>query len=204
MLYSRSYVRFRTKTIAGECRSAGFAGLVRGLEQGALPGSFVARLGGDSRRVQCRGVEPSGRGLESLVALTKVVASRAAEFRGLLVYLASPAVFASPAPWRLPGLESFPELELVAAAVGKPLAVGGWDMKTREAKPLRRAVPAGSVYYLRLSDEVSGPDATVVAEAFAKRFTLNESVSDMDGEVGFGAALVGLWDARRRRGSTEQ
>lgn len=40
--------------------------------------------------------------------------------------------------------------ELIAAAVGKQINIGGFDMKSKRPKPMRKAVPAGSVYYYKI------------------------------------------------------
>ena len=42
------------------------------------------------------------------------------------------------------------EFRLIAAAVGKPEAVGGFDPYKNEPKELRYAIPAGSVYYFQV------------------------------------------------------
>jgi CRISPR-associated protein Cmr3 len=60
---------------------------------------------------------------------------------GCVVTLLTPAVFASGA---LPGgLHS-----VRSAVVPRALPAGGWDLAKRRPKPLRRAVPAGSVYWI--------------------------------------------------------
>lgn len=43
--------------------------------------------------------------------------------------------------------------ELITAVVGSPVAIGGFDLAKKCPKPLRKAVPAGSVYYYRASSE---------------------------------------------------
>lgn len=58
----------------------------------------------------------------------------------------------------LPSLESvLPDsaagrYEIIAAVTGKPLHVGGFDMQKRHPKPLKKAVPAGSAYYLKVEE----------------------------------------------------
>ncbi|MCL1990458.1 MAG: hypothetical protein FWG67_06155 [Defluviitaleaceae bacterium] len=42
------------------------------------------------------------------------------------------------------------ELKLIAAAVGKPELIGGFDPHGKEPKALRYAIPAGSVYYFEI------------------------------------------------------
>ena len=73
-------------------------------------------------------------------------------------------------------------LKLITAAVGKPIPVGGWDMAKGKAKPTRRAVPAGSVYYFELIDRNRIDD---LINAFHYR-----NISDERSEEGFGLALI--------------
>ena len=41
--------------------------------------------------------------------------------------------------------------ELIAAAIGKPVSIGGFDMQAKRPKTMYKAVPAGSVYYFKLN-----------------------------------------------------
>ena len=95
------------------------------------------------------------------------------------LYLATPAIFREgwrPSPEKIPG-------ELIAAVVGRTLSIGGFDMKPKNGKrpcpkPMRRAVPAGSVYYYRGSiRDVAGLHAT--------------SISDYGSEQGYGIVYIG-------------
>lgn len=73
------------------------------------------------------------------------------------IYLATPAIFeegAYPKKW----FEEF-GLKLLTASIGKPEAIGGFDIVARRPKVMRKAVPAGSVYY------VQGEDNTKVERA---------------------------------------
>jgi CRISPR-associated protein Cmr3 len=45
------------------------------------------------------------------------------------------------------------KVEIVAAALDRPIHLGGFDMKKNKPKPMRRAVSAGSVYYLKVSSK---------------------------------------------------
>lgn len=42
------------------------------------------------------------------------------------------------------------KLELQSAYVGKPLSIGGWDIKLKEPKPMRKAIPAGSTFHYEI------------------------------------------------------
>lgn len=48
------------------------------------------------------------------------------------------------------------EVQLIAAAIGKPIPIGGFDMKKRKPKPMLQALPAGSVYYFDCIGDYSG------------------------------------------------
>jgi len=71
---------------------------------------------------------------------------------------------------------------LVAACVGKPIHLGGFDLQEGQAKPMYRVIPAGSVFYYETQNDVS---------------ELNQkqglSLSDKQSEQGFGIAYFGTW-----------
>lgn len=75
-------------------------------------------------------------------------------------------------------------VELITAAVGKPIPVGGWDMKKRSPKPTYRAVPAGSVYYFKVLD---GSCVDDIINTFHYK-----NISDYRADEGFGLCLVGV------------
>lgn len=77
-------------------------------------------------------------------------------------------------------------IRIKSAVLGKPMRVGGWDMKKRGPKPMRKAVPPGSVYYCELAKGT-------VEELFDTLFDKN--ISDADGDLaqqGFGHTLIGV------------
>lgn len=45
-------------------------------------------------------------------------------------------------------------VQLLTAAVGKPIYVGGFDMEERKPKPMTRMLPAGSVFYFKILDKI--------------------------------------------------
>jgi CRISPR-associated protein Cmr3 len=55
---------------------------------------------------------------------------------------------------------------LVAAVVPKPAMIGGWDIARHRAKPLRRAIPAGSVFLFdgKVSEIVHALDGSCLAD----------------------------------------
>jgi len=74
------------------------------------------------------------------------------------------------------------QLKLLAAAIGKPVNIGGFDMKAKRPKAMYRAVPAGSVYYF----EIAEGDINEVVAIFHQR-----SISDVYPEKGFGVSYIG-------------
>lgn len=74
-----------------------------------------------------------------------------------------------------------------AAAVGRPLALSGWDIVEKGPKKVRRAAPAGSVYWVELDPDVD-PAAWI-------RDTHLQHVSSQpqDRRDGFGLVALGVW-----------
>lgn len=96
------------------------------------------------------------------------------------LYLATPAFFHE--GWK-PSLPEKYGAELVAAVVGKPLYIGGFNLKSKDKKggwpkPMRRAVPAGSVYYYK-------------GELEKVKDLHGASISDCNIEQGFGITYIG-------------
>lgn len=97
------------------------------------------------------------------------------------IYLATPAIFKT--GWQPTKILKDYGLEIIAAAIGKPLHIGGWDVKAREPKPMLQAIPAGSVYYVK---------AESIAKAQAAAKAIHEqSISEFLCKQGFGIALAG-------------
>lgn len=79
--------------------------------------------------------------------------------------------------------------KLVGAAVGRRIPVSGWSIRENCPKKVRWAVPAGSVYFLEITEELSRKDRGKLLDAWMK------SISDQqnDQRDGFGCALWGVW-----------
>lgn len=152
---------------------------VEGLPEEPWPQTGMVRLGGDGRAAR----------------FTKLAGSPALPPVGAVgdktkIYFATPAYFTG--GWKPKNWADFfaGEVELVAAALDKPLAVGGIDLASAEKsirsdqaatdmhKPARRYVQAGSVYF------------------FADNLKLQENVLGVtdDGQnLGFGQIILGRW-----------
>lgn len=187
-LFSRSGRRFHEEWHAG---ISGYAGLVVAdaplaeSTSSSDASSLTVRLGADGHTVRVR-FHTAKTEQQPIEALREAVLGHAAVGQHVLVYLATPAVYE--AGWRpsLP-LEKC-GLRLVAAAVGRPRVLAGWDLVQRAPKPIRRAVPAGSCYIYEVVDAAR-------AKATIERFHCNHPLTDVDGDQGCGLALWGVWNA---------
>jgi CRISPR-associated protein Cmr3 len=80
------------------------------------------------------------------------------------------------------------KIRLITALMGRFEGIGGWDLARKTSKPLRRAVPPGSVYYFQiLSDEAN-------QEKIIEKFQL-KSVQEQDylAKQGLGLTIIGVW-----------
>lgn len=94
------------------------------------------------------------------------------------LYLSTPAIFKN--GW-MPDLKKLGKVDLIAAALGKPQHIGGFDMALNRPKPMLKAVPAGSVYYFRTTE----PSDKLLEKL------QGQSISDFFPEQGFGIAYIG-------------
>lgn len=90
---------------------------------------------------------------------------------------------------RLEGAIGGCRCRLVAAAVPGFITVGGWDLARGRAKPLRRAIPAGSVFLFE--PEADGPGAEAMAAALDGRCFCDFDDGNL-ARQGFGLAVAGV------------
>lgn len=76
---------------------------------------------------------------------------------------------------------------LVAAAVGRPVTVSGWDFVEGGAKPSRRLAAAGSVYWVELK---GSPESR--SRWLERVWMQNVSDLEQDRRDGYGLAVVGV------------
>jgi CRISPR-associated protein Cmr3 len=77
-------------------------------------------------------------------------------------------------------------LRLLTCSVGRPLPFGGFDLKEYRPKPMKKAVPAGSVYYFELQDKTDIPLQMQKVRAY---FQAN-SFSEERGQEGLGVIFI--------------
>lgn len=154
-----------------------------------LPANGLLKLGGEGKsftyKQSCHNPDPLATNGD-IEALKKSIRSSCA----FKLYFATPAIFDQ--GWLPKWIDkktykaeySSMSFDLRAAAVGKPIAIGGWDMEKNIPKPTRQAVPAGSVYYFKVSD------ANCVDTIFDIFHYKN--ISDYQAREGYGLCFVGV------------
>jgi len=163
------------------------------------PGGLIV-LGGERRGAHYQNQQVNHlQGMEDLVetmkaALVKDILAK----KRFKLYLATPAIFRHGKYGWLPnwhwtdgmiGEYAGVQIKLISAAIGKPIAIGGWDLQKRGAKVMSKAVPAGSVYYFEITED-SSSEAQIEALVADLHF---HCISEDGSEAGMGLAFVGLW-----------
>lgn len=167
-------------------------------EEGMLYRVGMNRLDGLSLLIDFEGLDLPGEGMMKLGGEGKAVCYKKTKEhtnpsiydskvdRGMFkLYLSTPAIFKKGwlPEWMdendLIGEYKGLKLKLLTASIGKTISIGGFDMKARKPKPMRKAVPAGSVYYFE-------GDIQKAFEVFNQT-----AISDIDPMQGFGIAYVG-------------
>lgn len=83
------------------------------------------------------------------------------------------------------------KVELVGAAVGRRIPVSGWNLRDNAPKAVRWAVPAGSMFFLKVKkgEQLSAAEREKLLGAWLKPLS-DEQIDQRDG---FGCALWGVW-----------
>lgn len=169
----------RRMVTAIDAATKGIIGL--GLRTEAMIREGVASAGGERRMVRWRVAD------KALPDAPKAVL-KSVEEGAVRVVLATPAIFQH--GWRPERLFDAPDgSELVAACVGRPEVVSGWDFATNSARPTRRCAPAGSVYFLRLGGDRATRRSWAEAAWLQPR-----SDADTNRLDGYGSLLLGAWN----------
>ncbi len=153
----------------------GFVVDVDGIDK--LPKKALIKLGGEGKGFAYRKISQNTDPLSDDDRITlenKVSASR--KFK---LYLATHAIFDD--GWFPKDLH--PDIELITAAVGNHVTTGGWDVAHDRPKSTYRAVPAGSVYYFKLTN---GADVDKILNCLHYK-----NISDQRAQEGFGLAYIG-------------
>ncbi len=76
------------------------------------------------------------------------------------------------------------QVQMISAAIGKPIAIGGFDMKKKKPKPMLQSVPAGSVYYFEIVGDY--PESELIQIKPIKLCEYTERMNE-----GFGITFIG-------------
>ncbi|MBI5194652.1 MAG: type III-B CRISPR module-associated protein Cmr3 [Nitrospirae bacterium] len=171
-LYSVEYFRLN--------KDVGFSVEVEGTQL-LPPESGMLRLGGDNRTAFYSKAAWNNIPVETI----KKKVSETGRFK---IVLTTPAIFTN--GWLPCGIDNKTmegslngiEIKLITACIGKPIGIGGFDLVKGRPKDMKKAVPAGSVYYLELK---SGS----LDELFNGMWL--KSISDEKAQEGFGITLIG-------------
>lgn len=200
MLYTLEFLRLK--------ELAGFL-LEIDVDESLVPEGLIS-LGGERRGSYCERIKNSDMDSDFLELLSGSEIKN--KIRGkirerLKLYLLTPAIFKN--GWFPDFLNPDGEgkvgslrLRLVAAVVGKPVSISGWDLAHRGPKPLKRAIPSGSVYFFEIK-EGSVEDVfksfhfkTGIQKATAIKGESEDEKRERQNlaQIGFGLTFVGIWD----------
>jgi len=158
-----------------------------------LPQKSIIQLGGEKRFC---GLEEISLDQPTKFQITKV-AKKISETQRFFLWLLSPAVFCHREFAYIPGFINPDTLigefdghkvKLVGCHVGRAVSIGGWNIADNTPKPMRRAVPAGSIYFFGLNKQISENMAEFVGKWMLH--TIPGQMPDYD-KQGFGTILIG-------------
>ena len=157
-----------------------------------FPGMGILKVGGRSKSAKYEKVKDAHLLFDEEDFRNKAIKSiKESRDRLFKLYLATPAIFEN--GWLFDGFNAnnfsnglimdngFFKVKIITAAIGKYQSISGWDMLNKSPKTGRRAVPAGSVYYIQI---IEGSEEDVFDYFHLKNFGERK-------EEGFGLTLVG-------------
>jgi CRISPR-associated protein Cmr3 len=83
-------------------------------------------------------------------------------------------------------------VQLVGAAIPRPLLLGGFDVAKGVPKPMRAFVPAGAIYFFKAEKSVSFADDFAFTETPDEVSRQNDNANAW-AQIGLGAVLIGVW-----------
>jgi CRISPR-associated protein Cmr3 len=163
---------------------------------GLVPDRKLVRLGGDGRGATVERWAP-----EHTAGLPWHRIPATDRFTMLLV-----APCLSPAGWLPPGTEARDgqqvwtwgslRARVVAAAVGRPQVISGWDLPGGHPKPAVRVIPAGTVYWMERMD---GP-LDALSDALERGLWPDEAAAPARRAEGFNSVWFGEWSSQDPEG----
>jgi len=112
-----------------------------------LENNGILKLGGEGKTAQFSNYE------KPLLEISKECVVEKEEF--FKIYASSPLILKSYdfISWLKLFKETLNSWELVSISNSTPISVGGWDLEKRKPKPMKKAMPAGSVFVFKNLDK---------------------------------------------------
>jgi len=142
--------------------------------------SGLLKLGGESRGAHYQAADGFEIELEDIV-------EKINNEKRFIIYFATPAVIEDQnnrCTWNIKEIVENKlgiRVTFICGIVDKPQIISGWDMAKKKPKPVRYAIPAGSVYFIEFSDGH-------IDKPYIKLGSLSR--------LGFGLGFIGLWKKR--------
>ncbi|MDH2431441.1 type III-B CRISPR module-associated Cmr3 family protein [Pokkaliibacter sp. MBI-7] len=179
---------YTSETVA-LAEDVGFIARVSGAG-GVLPGNGLLRLGGDGRAASLE---------TASFTLPETDLDGIANSKGFRVLTLSPCLFKE--GWLPNGVTlqsghtyrldaGALQATLVCAAVDRPQVISGWNLAEKKPKAASRFVPAGSVYWFTLADDVPRAALDTLHDDLSERF------APLDGQrlaEGFNRIMLAPW-----------
>jgi CRISPR-associated protein Cmr3 len=173
MLYSADFLRLRPEV--------GFIVRLDGIDD--FPEKCLLKIGGEGRACVCKKLDDWRPNLSKVIEEV----NKSSRFK---LYFATPTIFKANdnKTWWCPNLKMLEEklnveLSLVAVSLGKPVVLGGWDAAKGRQKPIRKAVPEGTVYFFKLKER----------KKLSEDLEMPLQISDHDVKSGLGSTFIGVW-----------
>ncbi len=185
-LYITEHLRFIDELEVDKYFKSGIVLSVEGVDDNILEDTGVF-LGGEKRRAYLKRIDIS------FSFNSDGIIEKAIKNKRFFLYFVTSSIFSNgfdKGKW--PDEFQNSGATLIGAAVNKPLYLSGWkrqDIARGHPRRLKRAVPAGSVYFFECSGNMDGNKFN---ELYNK-YNFNESLSDEYHSAGFGITLIGVW-----------
>ncbi len=193
MLYSSQHIQINNHP--GNINRVG--GLAIKVIEGkdSLPSNGIIQLGGEKRFCEFQEISVA----QPTKFQIELIAEKILKNSRFFFWLISPAVFSNDEYPFIPGFIDHhtlkgklddQQVELVACQIGRSVGIGGWNIVDNVPKPMRRAVPPGSIYFFKLTN---GGKSEEQIKQFVERwmlYPLPGQKSDYD-KQGFGTILIG-------------
>ncbi len=167
-----------------------------------FPSQGILQLGGESRAAAFQTLpEDTNKWWE--IARQQVIDQIAATGR-FKAYLVTPALFQK--GWLPDVCDNIGMLplsangrnvpfQLTGFCCGRPPMVGGWDIQKKAPKPIKKAIPQGSVFFFKETgwENLDAVDRRAMVETLFNKYNFESWCTGDSEKEGFGISLIGGW-----------